>query len=258
MNMGNENIKMEKKNKVGIITLSKPDGLNILDTAMLQYLDDAMKEFEEDAEIRVIIITGEKNFSAGADIKEMKDKNPDEIETFSKFGHTMLNHVETLDKPVIAAINGYAFGGGCELALACDIRIASENAKFGQTEVNLGIIPGFGGTQRLPLIVGVGKAKEMILTGKIISAKEADVIGLVNMVVKREELIDQAQKMAELIAQKGPVAVQLAKKTINENRNIQEGLDLEIDAFVQCFTTQDHSEGINAFLEKRIPAFKGI
>ncbi|TFG41952.1 MAG: crotonase [Bacteroidia bacterium] len=256
--MGNENIKMEKKNKVGIITLSKPDGLNILDTTMLQYLEDAMKELEEDAEIRVIIITGEKNFSVGADIKEMKDKNPEEIETFCRFGHAMLNHVETLEKPVIAAVNGYAFGGGCELALACDIRIASENAKFGQPEVNLGIIPGFGGTQRLPLIVGVGKAKEMILTGKIIDAKEAEVIGLANMVVKGEELIDQAQNMAELIAQKGPVAVQLAKKTINESRNIQEGLNLEIDAFVQCFATQDHFEGINAFLEKRIPDFKGM
>lgn len=256
--MGNENIKIENKNKVGIITLSKPDGLNILDTAMLQYLEDGLKKLEEDTEIRVIIITGEKNFSAGADVKEMKDKNPDEIETFSKLGHKILNHVETLGKPVIAAVNGYAFGGGCELALACDIRIASETAKFAQPEVNLGIIPGFGGTQRLPLILGVGKAKEMILTGKIIDAKEAETIGLVNLVVKGEALIDQAQKMAELIAQKGPVAVQLAKKTINESRNIQEGLDLEIGAFVQCFTTQDHYEGINAFLEKRIPAFKGI
>ena len=163
-----------------------------------------------------------------------------------------------MGKPVIAAITGFALGGGCELALACDIRIAGESAKLGQPEVNLGLIPGFGGTQRLSRLVGIARAKEMILTGKIINAKEAASIGLVNRVVKDEELMIAVEEMAQVIAQKAPIAVKMAKKLINENQEIKEGLEKEIDFFVQCFATQDRLEGINAFLEKRKPEFKGI
>jgi enoyl-CoA hydratase len=162
-----------------------------------------------------------------------------------------------MGKPVIAAMTGFALGGGCELALACDIRIAGESAKFGQPEVNLGLIPGFGGTQRLSRLVGIGKAKEMILTGEIINAKEAGSIGLVNRVVKDEELMTKAEEMAMTIAQKGPIAVKMAKKLINENQGIEKGLEKEIALFAQCFATQDRVEGINAFLEKRKPIFKG-
>jgi len=163
-----------------------------------------------------------------------------------------------MGKPVIAAIAGYALGGGCELALACDIRIAGESAKFGQPEVNLGLIPGFGGTQRLSRLVGVGKAKEMIFTGEIIDAKEAESIGLVNRVEKDEELMAKAEEMATIIAQKAPVAVKMVKKLINENQEIKKGLEKEIAFFVQCFATQDCMEGINAFVEKGKPRFKGV
>jgi len=163
-----------------------------------------------------------------------------------------------MGKPVIAAITGFALGGGCELALACDIRIAGESAKFGQPEVNLGLIPGFGGTQRLSRLIGVGKAKEMIFTGDIINAKEAASIGLVNRVEKDEELMTKAEEMAQVIAQKGPIAVKMAKTLINENQKTEEGLNKEITLFAQCFSTQDCVEGINAFLEKRKPRFKGV
>lgn len=169
-----------------------------------------------------------------------------------------MNQIENMGKPVIAAINGFALGGGCELAIACDIRLAGESAKFGQPEVNLGLIPGFGGTQRLSRLVGVGKAKEMILTGEIISAKEAASIGLVNRVVKDEELMAKAEELAMFISLKGPIAVKMAKALINENQGIEKGLEKEINFFAQCFATQDRLDGINAFLEKRKPRFKGV
>ncbi|HAB52713.1 MAG TPA: hypothetical protein DCE80_11190, partial [Ignavibacteriales bacterium] len=179
-------------------------------------------------------------------------------EAFCRWGHKVFDQLEGMGKPVIAAVNGFALGGGCELAIACDIRIAGESAKFGQPEVNLGLIPGFGSTQRLSRLVGIGKAKEMILTGKIIDAKEAESIGLVNRVVKDEELMIVAEEMAQVIAQKPPIAVKMAKTLINENQEIKEGLEKEINLFAQCFATQDRLEGINAFLEKRKPEFKGI
>jgi len=250
MNTGNEHI--------GVITLRKSDGLNILDSTMLNDFRDFLNEFGKEETIRVVIITGAKNFSAGANVKEMKAFNPEEAKIFSDFGNRLFNQVENLEKPVIAAVGGYAFGGGCELALACDMRIAGENAKFSQPEVNLGLIPGFGATQRLTRLVGIGKAKEMILTGRTIDAREAEVIGLVNMVVKDEELMEKALEMAGIIAQKGPVAIKMAKKLMNENQDIKEGLAREIVSFSECFDTLDHHEGINAFLEKRKPMFKGI
>lgn len=258
MNSGNENIYVEKKNEVGIITLKKSDGLNILDSTMLHDLEDILNELGKDEKIRILIITGDKNFSAGANVKEMKEFKPEDAKAFSDYGNRLFNMAEIMEKPVIAAVCGYAFGGGCELALACDIRIAGENAKFSQPEVNLGLIPGFGGTQRLTRLVGMGKAKEMILTGKIMDAKEAEAIGLVNKLVKDEELMEKALEMADIIAHRGPVAVKLAKKLINENQMIKEMLEREAVSFSECFNTQDHCEGINAFLEKRKPVFKGI
>ncbi len=247
MNTGNEHIKIEKREKIGIVFLKRDP--NLLDTITLNELGTSLTELENDERIRAIIITGEKNFCAGADVKEMKDKHPMEAEAFSRLGHKIFSRIEDMDKPVIAAINGYALGGGCELALACDIRIAGENAKFGQPEVNLGLIPGFGGT---------GKAKELILTGRIIDAKEAESIGLVNKVVKNEELIEEAGKIAQLIAEKSPIALKMAKNLINNTREINRGLEMEMVSFSMCFASQDHAERINAFLEKRKPGFKGI
>lgn len=162
-----------------------------------------------------------------------------------------------MEKPVIAAVNGYALGGGCELALACDIRIAGKSAKFGLPELNLGLIPGFGGTQRLSRLVGIGKAKEIILTGKIIDAKEGESIGLVNKVVRDEELMREVEEVSLVLAQRSPITVKIAKGLINKNQEIKRGLEMEIVSFSECFETQDHIEGINAFLEKRKPVFKG-
>jgi len=258
MNTGNEHIKLEKKKGIGIIMLNRPEVRNALNRKMIHELGDAFTGLENDPQIRSIIITGNKDFCAGADIKEMNAIKPEEIETFCRWGHKVFDQLEGMGKPVIAAITGFALGGGCELALACDIRIAGESAKLGQPEVNLGLIPGFGGTQRLSRLVGIARAKEMILTGKIINAKEAASIGLVNRVVKDEELMIAVEEMAQVIAQKAPIAVKMAKKLINENQEIKEGLEKEIDFFVQCFATQDRLEGINAFLEKRKPEFKGI
>ena len=258
MDTGNEHIKVEKKKEIGIITLNRPEVRNALNRKMIQELGNVLTGLENDLQIRVIIITGNKDFCAGADIKEMNAIKPEEIETFCRWGHKVFDQLEGMGKPVIAAITGFALGGGCELALACDIRIAGESAKLGQPEVNLGLIPGFGGTQRLSRLVGIARAKEMILTGKIINAKEAASIGLVNRVVKDEELMIAVEEMAQVIAQKAPIAVKMAKKLINENQEIKEGLEKEIDFFVQCFATQDRLEGINAFLEKRKPEFKGI
>mgnify|MGYP001563872080 FL=1 len=258
MNTGNEHIKLEKKKGIGIIMLNRPEVRNALNRKMLHELGDALTELENDPQIRVIIIAGNKDFCAGADIKEMHAIKPVEIEAFCRWGHKVFDQLEGMGKPVIAAITGFALGGGCELALACDIRIAGEGAKFGQPEVNLGLIPGFGGTQRLSRLIGVAKAKEMILTGKIIDAKEAESIGLVNRVVKDEELMIAAEEMAQVIAQKAPIAVKMAKTLINENQEITKGLEKEIEFFARCFATQDHLEGMNAFLEKRKPKFKGI
>lgn len=258
MTTGNEHIKLEKKKGFGIIMLNRPEVRNALNRKMLHELGDALTELENDPQIRVIIIAGNKDFCTGADIKEMNAIKPEEIESFCRWGHKVFDQLENMGKPVIAAINGFALGGGCELAIACDIRIAGESAKFGQPEVNLGLIPGFGGTQRLSRLVGIGKSKEMILTGEIINAKEAASIGLVNRVVKDEELLAKAEEMAMVIAQKAPIAVKMAKTLITENQKITKGLEKEIEFFARCFTTQDRLEGINAFLEKRKPKFKGI
>jgi len=185
------------------------------------------------------------------------EKHPAEAEAFSRLGHKVFNRIENMGQPVIAAVNGYALGGGCELALSCDIRIAAQSAKFGQPEINIGLIPGFGGTQRLPVLAGIGRAKELIMTGRIIDAREAEAIGLVNKVVKDEELLEKAKEMAQALAQKSPLNLRIVKDLINKNHDIKKALEMEIMDFSQCFASEDHLEGIKAFLEKRKPEFRG-
>ncbi len=255
--MDTDEIKIEKKNEIGIITLNKPP-LNLLDTKMLHHLDGSLEDMENDGKIRAVIIKGEQNFCAGADVKELKEMHPDEALVFSRLGHKVCSHIENMDKPVIAAVNGYAFGGGWELALACDLRIAAEGTKLGLPELNLGIIPGFGGTQRLTRLAGIGRAKEMIFTGRSMDAKEALSIGLVNTVVKDEELMGKAEEVAGILSKKSPLILKIAKALINRNLDIRKGLEMEMFSFSECFASEDHMEGINAFLKKRKPVFKGV
>lgn len=256
MNTGDRLI-LSRKYETGIILLNRPEALNAMDAGMLRELGDAIDELEKDNEVRVIIITGGKNFCAGADIKQMKGNTPQAAKDFAFLGHTVFEKIENCRKPVIAVISGYALGGGCELALACDLRIAGENAKIGQPEVALGLIPGFGGIQRLTRLVGVARAKELVLTGKIVDANEAEFIGLVNHVVTDLELMEQAEETARLMAQQGPWAVRLAKKILNMSSKMSDELiAADIEAFAHCFETEEHIEGINAFIEKRKPRFK--
>jgi len=256
--MDNANdIIVDKKEEIGVITLNRPHVMNIMGTDMLMKLEDALTHIRNDRQIKAIIIRGTTHFCAGADIKELKGKDPGTAELFSRLGHRICNQIEEIEKPLIAAVEGYALGAGCEIALACDIRIAAENAKFGQPEINLGLIPGFGATQRLPRLIGPGKGKEMILTGRFVDAQEAATIGLVNTVVKNEDLMAKAEEMGQTMAGKSPVAMKMAKTLLRGDHEMQRLLDLEITYLSQCFATEDHLEGINAFLEKRTPRFKG-
>lgn len=256
-----ENIILEKKEETGILTINRPSVLNTLNTKTLLEIEEALIKLEKDDKVKVVIITGsgEKAFCAGADLKELKEKNALEAKEYSHLGHRVLNKIENMEKPVIAAINGYALGGGCELAMACDLRLANQKAKIGLPEENLGIFPGFGGTQRLPRLVGLSKAKEMIFTGEMIESKTAEALCLVNKVVKDAYLMKEAEELAKKISSKGPIAIKSAKALINKSFDVdlKTGLDLEIETFAVCFTTEDHIEGINAFLEKRKPVFKG-
>jgi enoyl-CoA hydratase len=253
-----ERIRIEKKEGIGTITFGRPQSLNVLDTLSLMNLRDVLSDLARDDAIRVLVITGDIHFCAGADIRELSDKDVDSAQVFAELGHSVCNRIEKMHKPVIAAVSGYALGAGCEIALACDMRIASAGAKFGQPEVALGLIPGFGGTQRLTRLVGMGASKEIILTGRIIDAAEAHSIGLVNAVVRDEQLLDKAWEMARLLVQKSPAAIKLAKRLINEHHGIGGELEMEIAFFADCFATEDHREGISAFLEKRPPRFKGV
>jgi Enoyl-CoA hydratase/carnithine racemase len=250
------------KNQIAFLTINRPEALNALNTKLLCELEGAVDHISEHRTIRAVIMTGsgEKAFVAGADIGEMKDQTPEEAKRFSESGHRLMMKIEQLPQPVIAAVNGFALGGGCELALACDIRLASRNARFGQPEVTIGIITGFGGSQRLPRLVGSGIAKELLLSGAVIPAHRAREIGLVNQVYEtRAELDEQALKLAKTIAEQAPLAVQQMKKLINSGlgMSLDQAIQFEAEMFAGLFVTNDQKEGMNAFLNKRRPDFSG-
>ena len=256
-----KNLKFEKEDDLGIVTINRPKALNALNHEIIGELHQLFDSILGDSSISCVILTGagEKAFVAGADIAELSTLDVFGGRALCDRGQGLLSKIENLPQPVIAAINGFALGGGCELAMACDIRLASENAKLGQPEVNLGIIPGYGGTQRLARLVGMGKAKQMILTGDIIPANEAYRIGLVDEVYPAAELMGKAKEMAKKIASKAPLALRAAKEAINL------GLDVDLDAglkhegslFAAICGSEDKNEGTRAFLEKRKPEFKG-
>lgn len=243
------------------VTINRPKALNALNSETLQELGQVIQELAGNKEVGVVIITGagEKAFVAGADITQMKDMNAIEGREFGRLGQKVFSAIETMPQVVIAAVNGFALGGGCELAMACDIRLASKNAKFGQPEVTLGITPGFAGTQRLPRLVGRAIAKELIYTGDMIDAEEAYRIGLVNKVYEPEELMDKAREMAKRILSRGMIAVQLCKAAINNGMNMdtESAYNYEAEVFGLCFATEDQKEGMTAFVEKRKANFKG-
>ena len=254
-----ENLLFRKEGNIGILSMNIPSTLNALTSKVLDELDKAIDSIIKDEDIYVLILTGEgKSFVAGADISEMKDFDFQGGRDFAEKGMKLFRKIELMEKPVIAAVNGYALGGGCELAMCCDIRIASEKAKFGQPEVGLGICPGFAGTQRLAKLVGIAKAKELIFTCDIINGKEAERIGLANKVVAPEELMSAAMEMANKIASKGQIAVRFSKTAINRGSesNIETGMIIEKDLFALCFETEDQKEAMAAFLEKRKPNYK--
>lgn len=249
-----EFIKYETEGQVGIITIDRPKALNALNSTVLEEIDATLSAVDLE-NIRVLILTGagEKSFVAGADIGEMSTLTKAEGEAFGKKGNDVFRKLETFPIPVIAAVNGFALGGGCEISMSCDIRICSENAMFGQPEVGLGITPGFGGTQRLARIVGVGKAKEMIYGGRNIKADEAYRIGLVNNVYPLEELMPAAKKLASTIAKNAPIAVRNCKKAINDGLQVDmdQAIVIEEKLFGDCFESYDQKEGMAAFMEKR-------
>lgn len=256
-----ENLLYEKKNQIGTVTFNRPKVLNALNRRTVEELADALASAREDPEVRVLILTGagEKSFIAGADINELAQRTPLDGKEFSLYGQSVFHMLETLGKPSIAAINGFALGGGCELALACTIRIASKTAKLGQPEVKLGILPGYGGSQRLARLCGKGVAHELILTGEMISAEEALRIGLVNRVTEPAELIPAAEALARKIIANAPLAVKFAMEAIEHGTEMpqEEGLFLEATLFGLCCATEDMREGTRAFLEKRPAQFKG-
>ena len=254
-----ETIKFEVKDKIAFITINRPQAMNALNMDVLTELYDAFSKVESDDNIGSAIVTGEgKAFVAGADIAQMHQLDAVGGRNMMIAGHKLMNYMESIEKPIIAAVNGFALGGGCELSMACDIRVASEKAKFGQPEVNLGIIPGFGGTQRLPRLVGKSMGKYLIMTAEMITADEALRIGLVEKVVPAEELLATAEKIAKTIMSKAPLAIAAAKTAINNgfNLDMKTASALEIEAFTGPFASQDKTEGMGAFLEKREAKFQ--
>ena len=255
-----ETLLLERRDRVALITINRPEKRNALNIQTREEGARMLEELRDDDSVGVVVITGagDKAFIAGADIGEFAGRTA-LTQRDVMTGRSLFTAIDTFPKPVIAMINGYCLGGGCELALACDVRISSETASFGQPEINLGIIPGGGGTQRLTRLVGEGKAMEMILTGDIINAQTAYNLGLVNMVVPAADLEAKTMEMANRIAEKSPVALRLAKEAVKlaSRSNLDEGLRREVDLFALCFSSEDKDEGVRAFLEKRRPAFKG-
>lgn len=242
---------------VAKVTINRPEALNALSTTVLKDLKAVLDKLDAEANVYAVVLTGagEKSFVAGADIAEMKDKNEKEAAEYAEFAHELFSRIENFRCPWIAAVNGYALGGGCEISLACDIRLASTKARFGQPEVGLGITPGFGGTQRLSRLIGAGRAKEIIYTCRNVKADEALSIGLVNKVCEPEALMDEAMKMAETIAKNAPIAVSLSKRAINEGLqvSITEALKIETKSFSACFNTEDQKMAMKAFVNKEKP-----
>lgn len=251
-----QNLLFEKKDPgIALLTINRPQAMNAMNSKVLEELSHAVEKVSADSSVKALVITGagDKAFVAGADIAEMKDMVPPEALEFARKGHALMDAIENMEKPVIAAVNGFALGGGCELALACDMRIASKRARFGQPEIKLGITLGWGGTRRLTALIGPAKAKELIFTGAIIDADEALRIGLVNRVVEPEKLMDEALSLAGELAEKSPLTLKLAKRLVNEWENAT----LEKETFSHCFSTRDQKEGMAAFLEKRKAKFEG-
>lgn len=253
------NVLLEKKGNIAVATINRPKALNALNSQVLEDLNELVELVKADEEIRALVLTGcgEKAFVAGADIGEMSTLTKEGGEAFGKHGNDVFRRIETLPIPTIAAVNGFALGGGCELAMSCDIILASEKAKFGQPEVGLGITPGFSGTQRLPRRVGIAKAKELIFSGRMIRADEAREIGLVNAVYAPEELLPGALEMARSFVKNAPIAVKYAKACIDRGMqmDMDDAIAVENELFAMCFATHDQKEGMGAFLEKRPAQF---
>lgn len=259
--MGWQTLELRIEQSLATITLNRPKALNAINLTMVGELEQAVRQVRDDPGIRVVVITGagDKAFAAGADITEFKAMNPLDAWMFVQRLQRLFLEIERLPKSVIAAVNGYALGGGCELMMACDIVYASETARIGQPEINLGIIPGAGGTQRLARLIGKQRAKELVLTGEMIGAQEAWELGLLNKVVPSDQLMVEVRKLADKLATKGPLAVRAAKEAIEDGYDmaLERALAHEAQLFALCFATEDKTEGVNAFLEKRPPNFKG-